>query len=223
MRCRKVRSYLSAYSNSELTGRRLIVVREHLSTCAECRKEEAIYKSMRRAGKDLSDVSLSGDFNARLLDRIAQERYSETRTRAYLPRTAPAVQWWKVVPAVTTALLLVFFGVNTLIPMLNQDIQQLAVGDESLDNSYLTVQPTDNPNLEVDLNKLLAKVERSDRIYQAMARRDGFGALQPLDTWVNVNASNRAPFVNNYYRIKPVIRVYNFNATSQTGGYEKVY
>ncbi|MFZ5980122.1 MAG: anti-sigma factor family protein [Candidatus Zixiibacteriota bacterium] len=223
MRCRKVRSYLSAYSNNELTGRRLLVVREHLSTCAECRKEEAIYTSMRRAGKILSDVPVSSDFNARLLDRIAQERFSETRSRAYLPRTAPAVQWWKVVPAVTAALLLVFFGVNTLLPMLDRNPQQLAVTDESLDNSYLTVQPTNNPNLEVDLNKLLAKVERSDRIYQEMARQDGFGALQPLDTWVNVNASSRAPFVNSYYRIKPVIRIYNLNAATPTGGYEKVY
>ena len=223
MRCRKVRSYLSAYSNNELTGRRLMVVREHLSTCAECRKEEAIYKSMGRAGKVLPDVALSGDFNARLLDKIAQERFSETRTRAYLPRTAPAVQWWKVVPAVTMAVLLVFFGVNTLLPMLDRNPQQMALSDESLDNSYLTVQPTNNPNLEIDLNKLLAKVERSDRIYQTMARNDGFGALQPLDTWVNVNASSQAPFVNNRYRIKPVIRVYNFNAASQTGGYEKVY
>ena len=223
MRCRKVRSYLSAYSNNELTGRRLLVVREHLSTCAECRKEEAIYKSMRRAGKVLPDVPVSGDFNAWLLDRIAQERFTETRTRAYLPRTAPVVQWWKVVPAVTAAVLLVFFGFNSLLPVLDRNPQQMAAGDESLDNSYLTVQPTDNPNLEVDLNKLLAKVERSDRIYQEMARRDGFGALQPLETWVNVSASSQAPFVNDYYRIKPVIRVYNFNPATPTGGYDKVY
>ena len=223
MRCRKARSYLSAYSNNELTGRRLIAVREHLSTCAACRKEEAVYRSLRRVGKDLPETPVSDDFNARLLNRIAEERFTETRTRAYLPRTAPVVQWWKVVPSVVSVLILCLLAYNTFWPNYNNQPVSIAEVDESLDNTYLTVQPVDNPNMEVDLNKLLAKVDRSDRITAALTRAEGFSARQPYDTWVNVNASNRIPYVNNYYRINPIIRVYHYQAAPGTGGIEKVY
>ena len=223
MRCRKARSYLSAYSNNELTGRRLIAVREHLSTCAACRKEEAVYRSLRRVGKDLPEASVSNDFNARLLNRIAEERFAETRTRAYLPRTAPVVQWWKVVPSVVSVLILCLLAYNTFWPTGDNRPMSIAEVDESLDNTYLVVQPVDNPNMEVDLNKLLAKVDRSDRITASLTRSDGFSAPQPLDTWVNVNASNQVPYVNNYYRIKPIIRVYHYRAAPSTGGIEKVY
>ena len=223
MRCLKARSYLSAYSNNGLTGRRLIAVREHLSTCAACRKEEAVYRSLRRVGKDLPEASVSDDFNARLLNRIAEERFAETRTRAYLPRTAPVVQWWKVVPSVVSVLILCLLAYNTFRPTVDNRQMTIAEVDESLDNTYLVVQPVDNPNMEVDLNKLLAKVERSDRITASLTRSDGFNAPQPYDTWVNVNASNQVPYVNNYYRIKPIIRVYHYQAAPSTGGIEKVY
>ena len=43
MRCRRTRSFLSAYSNDELTGRQKRAVAEHLAECAECRREEAVY------------------------------------------------------------------------------------------------------------------------------------------------------------------------------------
>ncbi|MBN1213363.1 MAG: zf-HC2 domain-containing protein [candidate division Zixibacteria bacterium] len=223
MRCRKARSYLSAYSNNELTGRRLIAVREHLSTCTACRKEEAVYRSLRRVGKELPEVSVSGDFNARLLNRIAEERFAETRTRAYLPRTAPVVQWWKVVPSVVSVLILFLLAYNTFRPTFNNQPVSIAEVDESLDNTYLTVLPVNNPNMEVDLNKLLAKVERSDRITAALTRADGFSTRQPFDTWVNVSSSNQVPYVNNYYRINPIIRVYQYQVAPSTGGIEKVY
>jgi hypothetical protein len=223
MRCRKARSYLSAYSNNELTGRRLITVREHLSTCAACRKEEAVFRSLRRAGKELSQASISDDFNARLLNRIAEERFLETRTRAYLPRTVPAVQWWKVIPSVASVLILCLLAYNTFRPSFNNRPATVAGANGSLDNTYLTVQPNNNPNMEVDLNKLLAKVERSDRITASLTRSDGFSSQQPYDIWVNVNSTNQVPYVYNSFRVNPVIRVYHYQAAPSTGGFEKVY
>ena len=98
MRCRKVRSFLSAYCNDELTGRKRLAVREHLSTCCDCRREEAFYGSMKTAAGELPGLSVSADFNPQLLNRIARERFAETRTRAFLPRRAPIVSWSRAVP-----------------------------------------------------------------------------------------------------------------------------
>ncbi|MDD3731238.1 MAG: zf-HC2 domain-containing protein [candidate division Zixibacteria bacterium] len=223
MRCRKARSYLSAYSNNELTGRRLIAVREHLSTCTACRKEELIYRSLNRVGKELSEVPVSADFNARLLDRIARERFAETRTKAYLPRTAPVLQWWKVIPSVASVIVVCLLAYQTFRPSPGYHPERLAHSDDSLDDSYLTVQPVNNPNMEVDLNKLLAKVERSESITASLIRQEGFSSQQPMETWVSAFSSSQVPYVNNYYRINPVIRIYNYQAAPHTGGIDKVY
>ena len=80
MRCRKARSYLSAYCNDELTDRTRLAVSDHLSTCSTCRKEEAIYRSMISSGAEIEGLKVDDDFNTRLLNRSAQERFAQTRT-----------------------------------------------------------------------------------------------------------------------------------------------
>ena len=46
MRCRKVRSFLSAYCSDELNVRRKLAVSEHLSACSSCRQQDALIRSM---------------------------------------------------------------------------------------------------------------------------------------------------------------------------------
>ena len=89
MRFRKTRSLLSAFCNGELSGRKHEKVRKALADDEALRREEAVFESIRKASRELPEKTVSDDFNARLLDRIARERFAETRSSAYLPKAAP--------------------------------------------------------------------------------------------------------------------------------------
>jgi len=108
MRCRKVRSFLSAYCSGELDRRHNRAVSEHLLTCAACRREEAVYRQMVEAVAEVPQMGITEDFNSRLLNRIAQERFAETRTKAYMPKPAPLFLWRRVAPVLATFCLAVF-------------------------------------------------------------------------------------------------------------------
>ena len=120
MRCRKVRSFLSAYSKDELNARRKVAVGEHLSNCADCREELQQVRAVSQVVAETERLAVSEDFNARLLNRIAQERFAETRTNAHFPpKRIPWFRWERAVPAVVTAavvLLVAIFGGTGFLP-----------------------------------------------------------------------------------------------------------
>ena len=212
MRCRKVRSYLSAYCNDELSGRKKLAVDEHLSTCAFCRKEEAIYYSLNSSKNEIGTLKVSEDFNTELLNRIARERFAETRTKAYQPQNPPIFVWSKVVPALASAFVLLLVAIAVMSP---SAIQNIASNNDGLDNSYLTVQPTDNPNMTVNMNKnwslgnQLARTERINTISNNMTKVGSFSGAQQA-TMTNIRAKEKmtAPYISTYYNVRPVIRVY---------------
>ena len=107
MRCQKVRSYLSAYCSGEIDGKKRLVIDEHLSDCAACRKEEAIYYSLNTVKSEIGSLKVSDKFNDNLLNRIAHERFAETRTKAYMPSRPPVLTWAKVLPSAITAVVAV--------------------------------------------------------------------------------------------------------------------
>lgn len=229
MRCRKVRSYLSAYCNDELSGRKKLAIDEHLSNCAVCRKEEAIYYSLNSARNDLGSIKVSNDFNTALLNRIARERFAETRTKAYLPQNPPILTWSKVIPAVASALVMVLVAISVFNGSLMNGNKQL-LATNGLDNSYLTAQPTHNPNMTVNMNKnwsldnQLAKTERVNTISNYLTKVGSFsGTNQNLATNVSAREEIPIPFVSTYYRVRPVIRVYiipdNRSVKEGTGEY----
>ena len=112
MRCRKARSLLSAACSDELDARQHAAVREHVADCPSCKWEYAYYSSIREAGQEMPDVPVSDDFNSRLLNRIAEERFAETRTKAYLPKRVPRFQWRSLVPVTVVAGLLAVVTLN---------------------------------------------------------------------------------------------------------------
>ena len=215
MRCQKVRSYLSAYCNDELSGRKKQVIDEHLSNCAGCRKEEAIFYSLSSSRNDLSQLTVSDDFNTKLLNRIARERFAETRTRAYQPKNAPSFSWAKVVPAVASAFVVVLVAFSVMYSGLGQGSQEMAVNNGHLDESYRTVQPTNNPNMTVNLHKnwsldnQLARNERVNTISNTMTKAGSFsGQSQQLLTATKTNEQIQIPYNPNYYQVRKVFRVY---------------
>ncbi|RKX29099.1 MAG: hypothetical protein DRP47_02615 [Candidatus Zixiibacteriota bacterium] len=213
MRCRKVRSYLSAYCSDELGGRRKLAISEHLATCAECRREEADYRSLAKTARQLSAINIAEDFNTRLLDRVARERFAETRSKAYLPRKAPVVRWTVVAPAVVTACLVFAFimvGLQTVLDDYSPGIASVA------NDSYLTAQPMNNPNMTNSMQKdwslasQMSRANRLDRMSQRIVNRIRTTSMAPTSGLFNVSAraNQPAPWNQTYYRVRPVVRIY---------------
>ncbi len=143
MHCRRVRSFLSAYSKGELSEKRSRAIADHLRDCPSCRSEESAAREIDVTLSNMSSARVSSDFNARLLDRIAKERFSETRSRAYLPKKrVPVVNLTRMGAVVAAACFVFAFifagGINTIVP--NNDQNQIAES-VPLNNDYQTVQP----------------------------------------------------------------------------------
>lgn len=212
MRCRKVRSYLSAFCNDEIKGSVKISIDEHLSGCADCRKEEEIFRSFSQVKPVLSDLKVSTEFNNKLLNRIALERFNETRTKAYFPNRAPRLIWSKAIPIAVTACLLLAFGVMNITTDHSVIAPNLTNNQSGLDDSYLTVQPTDNPNMTMRMNKdwsfeqILARTERINQISQNMTPVGSFSSSGIHLTGTKRNI--QAPYDVNYFRYRPVIKIY---------------
>ena len=216
MHCRRVRSYLSAFSNDELTGALLREVREHLSACPDCRREEAVYRSIRLSTRQISTRHVLPDFNTRLMDRLAQERFAETRSKAYLPKRAPRL-WWRLAPVAVSAVAVLFLAVSFVLSPDNQTSPQLRVATTpGQNNEYLTAQPHGNPNMTAhlkpnwSLNSQMAQTDRLARLTNSMTQSSAFGdrelvgQLQP-----GLVMRNGQPYVIFFYRVQPVIKGYD--------------
>jgi hypothetical protein len=195
MRCRRVLSYLSAYCRGELTGRRQRAVKEHLNDCPECRREEAVFWEINKSIRNLPERKVSGDFNSKLLDRIAKERFRETRTKAYLPKRAPIFGQGKLIPAfVSVGLVLAFVmfgGVNFMsTPDQPQNVYTNGSTSSELDNSYATVQPESTyqkPKASFaahtqqawTFKQKLAQANRMRALMNRLAGQNSFGSRYP--------------------------------------------
>ncbi len=164
MRCQKVRFFLSAYCKGELVDRRNRAVKAHLKVCADCRREEVLSREIEGSIGKMAEHKVSDDFNSRLLNRIAEERFEETRKKAYHPKSAPVFGWAKIIPAVTTACLMLAFVFAGGLNVLNQPNDQPVLAGEYYDDSYLTVQPDNNPNMKQPIEPAteLASVPRTE-------------------------------------------------------------
>jgi len=229
MRCQKARSCLSAYCRDELVGRDLLALREHLAGCALCRREEAAVRAMFAATGSLRAPALSADFNAKLLDRIARERFSETRAKAYLPRRAPVFSWPRLVPvaAVLMVAILAFVGSEYL---QRDDVSPIATGHQaSLDNSYLTVQPEPNRDLTTSVSSnwsfrsQFVQAERVNRVSGMLTSAAGFADPEPriIVHFVVPYSDGRLDLSG--LRIRPVLRTYEPTGAVQAKETRSVY
>ena len=229
MHCRKVRSLLSAACFDELGARQQAVVKDHLASCPACRREASYYTSLRLAAREMPKQALTEDFNTRLLNRIAQERFQETRTRAYLPRRAPHLSWRTWAPIAVTACLVLAVGGNFLLgdKVFVPSAPSSAL-PTAMDDSYLTAQPSNNPNLAVGLNQnwslkqQIARAERLEQISRGLANQYGFGNLHL--TGSTTSAGQIDPTSSAFFfRQQPVYRVYRLSGNSGGRGGSQAY
>jgi hypothetical protein len=227
MRCRKVRSYLSSYCRGELPQGRQKAVLEHLNLCPDCRREESVCREMESTLGRLESYRVSPDFNSRLLDRIARERFKEARTKAFLPRRAPVVRWERLAPVVAiTCLMLgmVFFGgIEKIIApdqtsMYAENSRSNQVDLQEWYNRYMEVQPGKDRALVQHTSagwafkKQLARANRIKDLMNRLASQEYFiPAVSGSDAWFQ-NASWSGPYNPNAIPVR--------NASSVAGGRE---
>lgn len=227
MRFRKIRSYLSAFSNDELSDRKQERVREELAGSEALRREEAVFRSMRDACRELPKENVSNEFNARLLDRIGRERFAETRSKAYLPRTSVPHAWGKLVPALATVATLLVVGIN-FIGMPGSRQQGTTGVSYTSDDAYKTVSSDHNPNMrasvsrKVSLPDMIAIVDRADQISNMLTANSQFATVSSTSgpDWITRSNMVRVPFSVHYYRVVPVQRTQQTVSARQE---DKVY
>ncbi len=229
MRCRKARSLLSAACSEELDVRQHAAVREHVASCPSCKREHAIYASIQEAAQELPPEPISDDFNTRLLNRIAEERFAETRTKAFLPKRAPRFQWKTLVSVTVAAGLLAVVTLNVYQP--NQQMSSLiptattptAEAPTHMDDRYLTAQPSGNPNVTVameeswTLNQKMAQTERLDQISQRLTSNRAFVNQMTGNSMVSGQTSG--PSQRRFFQT-PGVTFYIYRVNTPTGGGE---
>lgn len=215
MRCRKVRSFLSAYCREE-TGLDLSAkIKEHLTECSSCRREEAAYKSMNRLVTGLPRQGVSDEFTARLFEKIGQEGFAEKRSRAYFPKRIPRFGMARLAAVASVAVIILAMGIGLhvgnvfLAPNGGQMTGPTGHMANISDDRYLTAQPEDNPflNEHKSVSKMVAQYSRWREFSQQL--RDNAGVGQMLDAQNVAFASSRAVNgMNSRITVRPVVKDY---------------
>lgn len=116
MNCRKVRSYLSAYSDSKLPSDRSEELEVHIRNCKRCEREKLFFEQITATAKTLPRRQLPDDFNLKLMNRIYAEQHRPTES--YLPSDAPTIfgrslRWVSAVAVFGVCAVIAFFGLQT--------------------------------------------------------------------------------------------------------------
>lgn len=216
MRCRKVRSFLSAYCREEISSPLTVKVQRHLEECPMCRREHEAVRSVQAMVKGTPGLKTSDGFSARLLNRVAQERFGETRSKAYLPGRAPRLGGLKLATITVTAMVVLALGVSfnmgdrLLTPTGPQTILSSAPSGGVLDEDrYLKVQPTDNPllNEHKTISRMVAQYNRW-REFSRSLRSHSAAEQFAGGTVGTVMASARSGDVGSDFHVRPVVRNY---------------
>jgi hypothetical protein len=231
MRCRKVRSCLSAYCKDELAGKQRETVQNHLTECSACRNEEEFARAMHAKATEIKGPALSTDFNTKLLNRIGQERFGETRTRAYLPKKAPLLMWRRVVPVLATVSVALFAMVSMISGGFggNSGFMTGSLFGFGTD-SYLTAQPSHNHGYAAQLRRdwsLKSQMEQTARINRLSGQLVNYGGFVAesgcpsgcLDAYVSQGPGGTVVV----FKMRPLLRVYEPNVVPRDMGAGSIY
>jgi hypothetical protein len=134
-----------------------------------------------------------------------------------MPKPAPSWMVRRLIPVLATAFVAFFtvyavFNDTRIIPQGTD----FAIGsDQSLSDDYLTAQPTNNPNMASMLRKgwsLDDELERSERINRITQQLtfdlpfNYYGQGNAVN--VSTRTNNPVPFIDGFYRVRPVFNVF---------------
>jgi hypothetical protein len=83
MNCRKVRSYLSTFSEDSRSSEMLSEMEVHIRTCKSCEREKFYLDEILAAARSMPTKTVPDDFNLKLFNRIYAEQNSPSES--YLP------------------------------------------------------------------------------------------------------------------------------------------
>lgn len=115
MNCRKVRSYLSAFSESSLSSVKHDDLEAHIRNCKSCEREKLYIDEILVTAKTLPGKSLPDDFNLKLFSRIYAEQNDPTES--YLPVREPSLlrrpaAWVSVAATLAVSAVVTFLFLN---------------------------------------------------------------------------------------------------------------
>ncbi len=229
MRCRKVRSFLSAYSKDELHARRKVAVGEHLSNCADCREELQRLRAISQGMTEVERYTVSEEFNARLLNRIAQERFAETRTNAHFPpRRVPWFRWERAIPAVVTAavvLLVAILGGAEYLPFGGGTANGPGVVGASLTGmfdraTFEQVQPMDK---DWSLRDHMAQIDRVNRLSEKVTATPMTFTTQNGVVRITHTVTAMVPYADTFIEVRRVVHHYANPGRTTAGEGQKAY
>ncbi len=202
-------------------------------------KSQSTFESQTMSTPSFKPLQVSADFNNKLMERIAQERFAETRSnarsKAFLPQKAPSFVFRRLVPALASvtavaALAVVSlqqgvfdnadsnnqFAANDPTPMAfiadNQALNAPAIGKPiGLSEEYMTAQPIDNPLYDRSLIPAGNLSAPSSAQGATMV-----SATSPRQ----LSSSRRWHFARDYARARRIISI--SNALCRRGAYFKV-
>lgn len=214
MRCRKVRSFLSAYCNGETSPGVSAEIKHHLDECNGCRREENVLKSMKQLVSDLPKIDTSDDFTSKLFAKIGQEGFAEKRTKAYLPKRVPLFGVARLATAASVAVIVLTLGISfnlgdkLLFPNSPQMATVPTVDNGFADDLYLTVQPTDNPllNEHKSVSRMIEQYNRWREYSRTLRTNSGaehFLGGDPSITMVSAQSDSRSNII-----VRPVVKSY---------------
>jgi len=187
MRCRKARSCLSAYYKGELAEAQHREVTDHLETCPDCRREAVSCRELVNTIRKLPRAAVSDGFNSRLLNRIANERHHETRTRAHMPKRVPVIGMNRLAPVLATfCLVLAFVFSGGIDKLIGPNSETIMLADNNADpvfpgNDYRTAQPATSHTISQhasrhwQFDKQVARANRMKGYVNQLASSSNFG------------------------------------------------
>ncbi|MDD4051573.1 MAG: hypothetical protein PHR28_06715 [candidate division Zixibacteria bacterium] len=215
MRCRKVRSFLSAYSKEEVSVGTAAKIKKHMDDCASCRRELGAIRSVQAMVKGMPGLKASDDFTARLLTRVAQERFAETKSKAYLPGRIPLFGGVRLAMITTTAVVVLALSISFNVGerFMSPSVPQAALtsdtaGSAADEDRYLSAQPTDNPllNEHKSISRMVAQYNRWREYSKTL--RSHSAAEQFAGTGTTVMAASQTVGGTNEFRVRPIVKNY---------------
>lgn len=223
MRCRKVRSFLSAYSREEMPIAKRERVKVHMDHCPSCRRELQAFNAVDQMVKELPSIKASGDFNAALLRRIGSESFAEKRSQAYLPGRIPRFGAAKLAMAGITAVIILALGVglNFADRPFGPSSPQMAIVTATPDNAadrYLTVQPTDNPllNRHKSVSRMVEQYNRWREYSRSLRPNATVEQLQAGGVTMASSSRDGGVLGDSGFQVRPVVRDYMIVPSDQT-------
>ena len=150
MNCTKIQSLLSAYTDRELTGVEMFLIRQHVHDCDACREEDAEVRRLKALLSSIEVAEPSPDFEARLVRAVMGARAEPAEEKRLRSATGFALT-----SLAAAAVICITYTVRAM-PVPHQNVAGVPVSKPS------KVSPPVGPNMGVAMQRDSAFMNSAD-------------------------------------------------------------